>query len=737
MAIKKNLQENIHFIYKLSVVLIILLVLVNMPPLFSPPAFGKAIPFRIIFALTLFYFTYDFLFKKNSLVYKRVFEKIKAKKDFSFYTPLILLLVLFITLFFSVDINFSIFGSPPRGGGFLNFGLLIIFGYFLFYLLNKNEWKTVWKTLFFTGVVGTFFAIIQWKEILESVFVGQATRPYASFGNPTILGVYLSFLIFPIILFFIKEKGKLKKFVYFFALSVVTFGMLLTYTRAAIVGVLLGALYFVFFFPSKKRVFRTIKLGFLFLTTLFLFFFSYINLYEHPSFIKNSDFLQGLANRMHVGTAFEDPRIGGFVIAWKSILEKPLTGYGVENFAYAFDRHYNPHAPFIYKDIPWWDKAHNLPLEIGTWGGFPALIALLLIFITLFLSLRKNKSLESHAVKSTLITFFASNFFTVDDFTIYLFFTVLIGYTLFLTVKNNEIDIKNALKKREKIFRYRYYFLIISIPLLFFFISKYNYQLLISNRDITLAEAHQRAGNCDIALAFMERATEKDSPISSYIFSKKGLVIENCIEEKEEKTFLLTKETVQKRPSYTRSWINLGITSIGYLPYAENKEETLKVAENAFIEALEISPLRYPIKSDLAHVFLCQGSWEEASQTADDCLSIFPHQNCYYTKGVALFALNKEYNNYFDKIDKEFDISIALNETINIQNHLKNYKAMIPLYLLLIEENPQNSQNYFSIAEIYKEVGDYENARKYAIMAVELHPALINIVKPFLDSLSN
>ena len=734
---KNIIKENLPIIYKIGISLILLLVLLNVPPMFSPPAFGKSIPFRIIFSLIILIFTYDFFFKKNSSIFKNVIEKIRVKKDFSFFTPLILLFFLAVSIFFSIDRNFSLFGDPSRGGGFLNFLFIFLFSYLLFFILNKEEWKNIWRTLFFTGVTATFFAILQWKNIFGDVIIAKTSRPYASFGNPTILGVYLSILVFPLFLFFLQEKNKLRKSIYLVSLLLIIFGMLLTYTRAALLGLIFGAVYFGLFFPFKERIFKTLKLGFLFLITLGIFAVYFVTTFGPPSFVKNNDFLHGLTQRMDARTALADPRIGGFIIGWNAIMEKPLTGYGVENFAYAFDRHYHPDAPFIYRDIPWWDKAHNLPIEIGTWGGLPALFALLLLFVTLFLSLRKNRSLESHTMKATLIVFFVANFFTVDDFSTYLVLAVIIGYIFSLTVKDNEVDIKKEFEKRERFSRYKYPVFIPFAVLIFIFINNYNYLLLTTNSDIVMAEAYQGSGNCGKALLLADRATEKENPITSHLLFKKALIVESCFEGKEltQKLIFLTKAITEKRPSYTRAWTNLGISAMGYVPYAENKEEIVEMAKNAFEKALEISSNRFPVYDQLAQVLLAQGKWEEALVISEKCLSLADYAPCHFTKGVASSALGESREESFKKAKEEWDIVRGLNGVINTHIHTKNYEAMIPLYLMLIEEDPENPQHLSSVATAYREVGDYKKAREYALKALEAQPEASHIVNLFLDSL--
>ncbi len=744
-----KIKDNLPFIYMGAIASIFILVLFNFPPLFSPSAFPKALFFRIIFSSLLLLLAYDVFFKKNASVFRKTIKKIRAEKKPFFYIPLVLLSFLTISLFFSVDLNFSIFGDPSRGGGFLNFFLLILFSYFLFFVLNKENWKTVWNIIFFTGVVATFIAFLQWQELFDGLIVAQTRRPYASFGNPTIFGTYLSILVFPLTAFLLKEKDKTKRIFYSASLFIIIFGVLLTYTRAAILGIIVGAVYFMLFLPRKEKVFRFLKVGFLSFFLVSSLGLYYVNTAPLPSFVENNDFLHGLAGRMEVQRALEDPRIGGFIIGWNAIMEKPLTGYGAENFSYAFDRNYHPDTPFIDRDIPWWDKAHNLPIEIGTWGGFPALISLLLIFISLFLALRKKtaeNALENHAMQATLITFFVANFFTVDDFAIYLLFAAIIGYIFTLCIKEKETSIADELSKREKLSKYKYPFLVISIPLLIFFISNYNLKLLGANRNINIAEAHQKGGNCDSALAFAQKAGEEENPITSYLLIEKSSIIEGCMEtedtagiargEAREKIFLSTKEAIKKRPTYVRIWSNLGIDAINLIPYKDNKEELLDISIKAFSKEIEISPNRFPSYKRLAFSLIKKEDFQNALNSAKRCLALKDEGACFFLKGVALSMIGEEKEPYFAKArEKEYDIVHGLNNIMTYPIYTKNYESLIPFYLMLLEEEPEEAQHHASIAVAYKRIGDYEKAREHTLKSIKLRPESAPAADDFLESL--
>ncbi len=747
-----NAVGELPSVYKAGIILILLAgALLSHPPLFSPPAFGKAILFRIVFGVLLLFFLYGAFFSKNAIIFRRIIGKIRAEKGLFFFAPLILLFALVFSLIFSVDSNFSIFGSPSRGGGLLNFFLLFVFGYFLYFLLDKKNWKLVWNTLFFTGVVAVFFALLQWQGWFEQWVVQAARRPFATFGNPTILGVYLALLFFPLLGFLLKETEKRWKTIYSVALLFIFFGVLLTFTRAAVLGLLAGALFFALFFPRKEKVFKFLKAGLLGCVLLAGFLVYFVNTAPLPQFVENTPFLYQLTRRMDVQRALEDPRIGGFIISWEAIKEKPITGYGPENFAYAFDRHYHPDAPYIQKE-GWWDKAHNLPLEIGVWGGFPAMGALFLVFISLFLALmkkskeyaekekeeREREDIGSHAMKATLITFFVANFFTVDDFAIYLVFAVAMGYIFHLCIKEKEADMKEELGKRERFSKYGYVFLIISIPFYLYF-ANLNFSMLSANRDITVAEKYSEIGECQAAVSLAEKATEIETPINSHIFFRKGLILENCVEEEENRKeiFEMFKKVTEERPTFTRGWSNLAGAALNLIPYTKDREETLETAIEALLRAEEISPNRYTTKGRLALLYLRKDNLQKSLESAEECLSLGEEGECFFAKGVSLSILGKE--NAKEALEearkREVDIALELQLIINHHIYTENYKALIPLYLIMIEEQPEEAQHYSSIAAAYKETGDYQRAREYALKALDFQPEAAPVVEAFIRSL--
>ena len=75
------------------------------------------------------------------------------------------------------------------------------------------------------------------------------------------------------------------------------------------------------------------------------------------------------------------PRLWTWGSALSGFIEKPLLGWGPENFSYAFDKYYNPNHSLV---EPWFDRAHNAFLEYLTGGGVLLLLAYLLIFFIFY-----------------------------------------------------------------------------------------------------------------------------------------------------------------------------------------------------------------------------------------------------------------------------------------------------------------------------------------------------------------
>src|SRR3989344_1367634 len=142
--------------------LILILPLVNLPPWFSPPEWGKSIVFRVLFSLVLVLFFFLMLGQDRSRIIQNIKQKIAGAKP-----GLLLLGGLFLMFFlasvFSLDPNFSLWGNPVRGGGSITFLSLIAASFFAFVFFSQKHWKYAWYVVLTTASLVALAAIFQWR----------------------------------------------------------------------------------------------------------------------------------------------------------------------------------------------------------------------------------------------------------------------------------------------------------------------------------------------------------------------------------------------------------------------------------------------------------------------------------------------------------------------------------------------------------------------------------------------
>jgi hypothetical protein len=184
-------MNKLRWVYLTGFGIILALPILTLPPWFFPPDWGKTIIFRSIMAIMLFLFLAKNLAKSDFTKFKR--------------NPIIWALGALFTTFllatiFSVDPNFSLWGSPYRGGGFVTFAFYFAFVILASVFFSAKNWRKALDFSIFIGVLVSLLGIMQSQGIIFTT-VG---RPFATMGNSIILGIYLLLLSFIAVSFGIK-----------------------------------------------------------------------------------------------------------------------------------------------------------------------------------------------------------------------------------------------------------------------------------------------------------------------------------------------------------------------------------------------------------------------------------------------------------------------------------------------------------------------------------------------------
>jgi len=774
-------QNNLYWLYLAAFFIIIFLPLLplpfayrTMPAFFSPLDWGKTIVFRIIISILLFFFVWQILYKKINI------EDIKAEingRSKIIYALICLFGIYMLSTFFSVNINNTLWGDPFRAGGFVNFSFYIIFSILAFLVIRQNDWKKIWSFSIFIGVLVSLVAIFQQFGLFKTFLISFKVRPGSTIGNPILLGVYLLLLTFLSLSLGIESKKWTKKIFYFFAFFFFIFvSLFIAQTRAVFAGLSVGLIWFLVAYPAKSKSFRlligvTLIIVVLGMYSLSAYLQKNLEIYQKmPSIIR-----YGLDRTLSVfeGIKMEEDRLSAWKLSAKALMERPILGYGMENFSIAFDKFYDPSLPKMGWDpsggiTEWWDRAHNIIFDISVTAGIPALLIYFAILALLFWQLQETKkrqtksALSCHAIQATLIGYFVANLFSFDSFSSYIVFFLLIAYSLHLTSSSyyqnfGERTNPNQIKKQEfsnnkllaKLYPRRQIIMAGLAIILALFIFSFNLKPLLVNKDLNLAIAYSEMGKCNKTLELVDKySSTQKTIIDNYLRIHYVELIQACTPNSQEpiklaqKAISLLKKNVESNPKDDRNWLLLAeYTNI--LIEEKNKEtdnvfvstpemeQLKKEANEYFTKAVDLSPKRQEFYKEWLKTGIITDDYEAAKERAQKCIDLNPNYPvCYWLMGITEGYLgNYEKLNYFANIAKEkgYDTESeeALPVLLNMYIRIGDYQGLAKVYPKLIaitKDVQQKAQLHSSLAFVYKELGQIENARKEALKILELIP---------------
>ncbi len=353
-------------------------------------------------------------------------------------------LALIVTSIFGEDLLRSFWGTQERALGVYTYLHFILLGLVISSLGKEISFK---KVAYFSLVSASIVSIIGFIQLSNPNFLLNepiGNRPGSTFGNPSFLAGYLLFNIFFALYFLLKrfgvEKEKLKnnkkkwgEIVFLGGVILITvLAFFQTQTRGDILGfgvALVALLGFFAFRPPevKAKILRSRKFyGWIFILLIVLsgtFWFTRGSSVWEP--------IPGL-NRFK-DLSFSDeglkPRIVAIESAWKGFLEKPIFGWGFENFNIVSNKYYDPSLLSISYQETRFDKPHNIILEYLVVGGIFLLLAYLFVLGVVVYSAWKIKDkLLGQIAIVLVIGYLVRNIFIFETIGPLIMFFILAGF---------------------------------------------------------------------------------------------------------------------------------------------------------------------------------------------------------------------------------------------------------------------------------------------------------------------
>ena len=356
---------------------------------------------------------------------------------------------------------------------------------------------------------------------------------------------------------------------------------------------------FILLSPKKNN---KLKIGIIVFLAIIFGVISYLNIADaFPKFLEQNKLFNIIAPKLSYQKIINDERFKAWETFSLAIKDRPILGWGPENLAVGFDKFYNPKIT----QAPWWDKAHNIFLDIGVQAGILGILAYVFLLFALFLSLHKAKRASQDysekivitGIQSALLGYIVANFFSLDSMPSYILFFLIIAYTLNLSLSKEELkstplNNKNNIPKKV--------IMAFVFCVLILFLWQYNYFPLIENGKMNFAEALARNKRCNEAIFLMDEVLNKKNFLYTYAATQYvdlTIACNNFYPEKYQEYiksgFEIVKEAVKKRPLYTRFWISLGSYANSLAQREQDtdkRSDLLNQAEKYFDMAEKLSP---------------------------------------------------------------------------------------------------------------------------------------------------
>jgi len=284
----------------------------------------------------------------------------------------------------------------------------------------EKKWRAWFLTSLGVSAVISAYALLQLGGAL-AIHQGSS-RIDATLGNSAYLAIYFLFNVFIALWLALTEKYAWLKWS-LIALAVLEAVLIFfTETRGTIIGLglALSLAAFLTAITAGKRA-RQWAVGALVLLLVLVGSFYHA---RDSAFVKTNHILQRVAS---ISLADGQTRFTIWNMAKEGVLERPLIGWGQEGFNYVFNKYYNPS---LYRQEPWFDRAHNAFIDWLSAGGIPAFLLYLSLFGSAIVLLWRSSELsrpERIAITAALVGYAVHNLFVFDNLYSYVYFFALLS----------------------------------------------------------------------------------------------------------------------------------------------------------------------------------------------------------------------------------------------------------------------------------------------------------------------
>jgi len=729
-----NLEKIAYWWVKISCYAALLMPFVFLPWTVYPYIFGKTVFLLTVLLLALPWYVF--------LIIRR--PEYRPKKSLIIYGLGVYFLAMTLATIFSFDPDRSFWSYPERMTG-----LWPLLHYLLFFFMAASLFRTwdEWKKLlgFSVGVsvALSFVAFIQ--RISPELVLQTGARTGSFMNNPIFLAAYLIFHLFFTLLLLQKSDSLAKKLTWGGLMAVQFLAFMFAETRGAMIGVAIALFVYLLLWAvlHKNKKFKKIVLIIVVISVLAAVGFFFV---KDQAWVQHVPGLNRMAT-ISVSSGTGQTRLIAWNIAWKGFLEKPILGWGPENYFYTFNKYYSPSSLRYSFYETWFDHAHNQILDqmnntgiVGT-VSYLGLFALIIIFLVKKFRAKEIDLPIFSASVGILTGYFIQNLFIFDQPNVLIMFYLCLAW--WQSSEAKDYIGKPWVKNKNAAVAVLVLAGLISLAYLYL----YNFRPAFASTWVRQGVIASQSGDIDASVAAFETGNAIRSQYPDMVplywaremaqISRMYQQPPEAMEEHMSRAYDVLKGTVPLHPANIYNYYLLALLKIELGAYdPANLEQALADID----EGLKYSPDRQQLRFVRGKILIALGRMEEAIEYYKDTLALDENvTESWWNLGIALYWAQRP-----QEAVEAFEHSVEIGGhpanlaevavLIDAYSDLGQIDKVIEYYNLAIDKfAPDNARVYAGLAAAYLEAGEYDLARLHANLAKQLDPSLSAETNNFLQ----
>jgi O-antigen ligase len=417
--------------------------------MYFPFISGKNLLFRLLVDIAFFGWVV--------LALSDVAYRINIRKNPIFLAYGAFMVVLFLADVFGVNASKSFWSNFERMEGF--FGHIHFFAYFVVLTAmfrTVADYGKMWKALILSNVAVLVFGFGQLLGAPGYLFANtfptvaakfasafpvhmSENRLDATLGNSAYFAIYCLMFIFILGLRWTEKRGQKGIWIYPTLMVLNLIALFYTGTRGTQIGLLVGGfitLGLIGWYEkgrARKAVASVLVVTALLVVSVFAF--------KNTSFVKNTPTLARFAS-ISPNDLTGMSRLSIWKISFEAWKERPVLGYGQENFSNIYAEKFIPEKMWNLES--WYDRSHDVFFDWLVAAGALGLISYLALYVVaLWVMWGKKNDMpfrERAILTGALAGYFVHNIFVFDNLVSYILFFLLLAYIAFRTGTRGEVE---------------------------------------------------------------------------------------------------------------------------------------------------------------------------------------------------------------------------------------------------------------------------------------------------------